>query len=129
MWITRQTFESLLSRACAAEAKAHVADTHAAIQQQNFDWIANHVNRLEAERATLLDRLLQLGVAAPVIGRTPVPPLHALGIPLTDRPENEEPGMAATAMQAGSFEDMGDLAAATFGVRHDPRTGAVFYST
>ena len=130
MWVGRHTIEDLLARATAAEAKYQATGLHAALQQQNFDWLANHVNRLEAERALLLERLLQIGVAVPVIGRAaPVLPIHAMGVPITDRPEHEEPGMAATAMQAGSFEDMGDVAASQFGVRHDPRTGAVIYST
>lgn len=129
MWIAQHTFVMLLQRATDAEARASQLCQQAAVQQQNFDWLANHVNRLEVERATLLARCLDIGVAVPTIGRVTTLPLHTLGIPVTDRPDNEEPGMAATAMQAGSFEDMGDLAADQFGVCHDPRTGTVIYRT
>lgn len=132
MWIRRSVFEHLLTRADKAEASAAMFRQQAAVQQQNFDWLANHVNRLEGERAALLERVLHLGVVVPQIGRTraDVAPLktYGMGIPAEDRPVDEEPGMALAAMQSGSFEDMGDEAAGRFGVTHDPRTGTVMYT-
>jgi hypothetical protein len=132
MWITNATFQKLLTRLQVAEAlTAHLRQA-AAVQQQNVDWLANHVNRMEIERSTLLQQVLHLSVVAPQIAREDGPPTASLGLgaPLRadDRPIDEEPGMALAALQAGAFEDMGDDAAARFGVHHEPSTGAVQYT-
>jgi hypothetical protein len=132
MWINRTTFEHLLTRVHIAESLTAEIRQKSAVQQQNFDWLANHVNRLEIERSTLLARVLGVSLMAPQIARedSPPPPRAWMGEPLTaeSRPEGEAPGMALTAMQTGSFDDMGDEAARTFGVQHDPVTGAVVYT-
>lgn len=133
MWMARETVDRLIANVRTADLLVAECRQRAAVQQQNFDWLANHVNRLETERSLLLSRLLSIGIMAPQITREcddALPPHTTLGAPLTatERPENDPPGMALAAMQAGSFEDMGDVAAETFGVKHDPRTGAVMYT-
>jgi len=132
MWMTAKSFDGLLSRVRAADALTADMRQRYAVQQQNFDWLATHVNRLEVERAMLIQRLLSVGLAVPTITREDAPPTArpGMGEPLRaeDRPTNEEPGMALAAMQAGSFEDMGDAAAERFGVVHDNATGTVRYT-
>jgi len=133
MWLSRSSFDALVTRAHEAEVAFFTLQSHTAVQQQNFDWLANHVNRLEAERATLLHRVLGVAMTAPMILRgDPETPAEkpGMGEPLrtSDRPTDEEPGMAVTAMQAGSFEDMGDQAATRFGVVHESMTGSVMYT-
>jgi hypothetical protein len=116
------------TRALTQRQLAEVAQQRA-VQQQNVDWLMNHVNRLEVERSTLITRVLDIGLSAPQIARTQAPasPLGVLGIPIEDRPPGEDTGMALAALQAGSFEDMGDEAAKLFGVEHD-RLGGVQYT-
>ena len=131
MWISAKRVFELVGHASAAEARAVQARQQLAVMQQNFDWLANHVNRLEAERSTLLQRVLDVGFVSPQIARQEPPPAERVGmgapINATDRPEGEDPGMALAAMMGGSFEDMGDEAAARFGVTHDPTTGTILY--
>jgi hypothetical protein len=131
MWISAKLFRELLTHAASAEARAAALHQQLAVQQQNFDWLANHVNRLEVERAALTERILGVGVQAPQIERDPVAAaLNVVGgIPVQDRPEGEDVGMALAAMQGSSFEDMGDKAASLLGVTHDPKTGAVIYNS
>lgn len=128
MWVSTEVFEGLLKRLAAADALVAEHRQRAAVQQQNFDWLANHVNRLEIERATLMQRFMDVGVAAPQIQRDPTAYV-GMGRPIAaeDRP-NEDAGMALAAMMAGSFEDMGDEAAERLGVKHDPITGTVRYT-
>jgi hypothetical protein len=128
MWVPAQTFNDLLARLAKAEALAADLRQRAAVQQQNFDWLANHVNRLEIERATLMQRFMDVGVVAPQIQRDPTAYV-GMGRPVAaeDR-TNEDTGMALAAMMAGSFEDMGDEAAERLGVKHDPITGTVRYT-
>jgi hypothetical protein len=130
MWISSKRVLELVSHAATEAGNAAALRQQLAVQQQNFDWLANHVNRLEIERSQLLARIAGIGVVAPQIVRdpTPQPPGIIGGIPVQDRPEGEEPGMALAAMQSSSFEDMGDAAAQQFGVQHDPKTGSVIYT-
>lgn len=126
-----QSTAAVLERVKADHAREMAdATRRAAVQQQNFDWLAAHVNRLEAERALLLHRILDLRAVAPVI-ETGQPTLHTqsgppLGpiappIPTEARPEAPEggvdiPGLLTTL--GSSFEDMGDGAAKLLGVTH-----------
>ena len=128
MWVSSEVFEGLLKRLATADGLVAEYRRHAAVQQQNFDWLANHVNRLEIERATLMQRFMDVGVVAPQIQRDPTAYV-GMGRPVAaeDRP-NEDTGMALAAMMAGSFEDMGDEAAERLGVKHDPITGTVRYT-
>lgn len=133
MWIRTDLFETLVRARADADTRAAEATRQLAVMQQNFDWLANHVNRLERERQTLLARLLDVGLVAPQIGRTstgPARPGAIVGAPIPeeDRPATDEIGMALAGVQASSFEDMGDVAAGLYGVAHDPTTGMVTYT-
>jgi hypothetical protein len=131
MWISTARFISIIGQGNSAAGREAELRKQLAVMQQNFDWLANHVNRLEAERSTLLQRVLDVGFVSPQIARQEPPPAERVGmgapINATDRPEGEDPGMALAAMMGGSFEDMGDEAAARFGVTHDPTTGTILY--
>lgn len=56
----------------AANAKIVILERELAIQRANFDWLAAHVNELKAERAILLDRVLEVQVPVMSIAREPV---------------------------------------------------------
>lgn len=119
---------TLRDRLVTAETAAAERQSRLLVLQQNFDWLANHVNRLEAERVTLLQHVLQVTLAAPVIRRTETPSeTHAFGTPLPDAPP-PIPGLADLPAGEFGFEDMGDAAAAILGISHDPTSGAVIYS-
>lgn len=101
-----------------------------ATTQANFEWLSAHVNRLEAERSTLLSRVLHLQLPAPEIVRdhTAAPPTptqnRIAGVPVEDDYANSIPALQA--MQ-NAFEDMGDEAASALGIVHD-RAGNVVHT-
>ena len=112
-----ETFENL--RGELTEKTARVASLTA-----HFEWLSQHVNRLEAERTALLAKL-GVGVATPQIEFDP----SAFGTPASQvqpflaRDESVERGtpedsIPAAVHQGVSFEDMGDEPAAREGVRH-----------
>lgn len=122
----RRTHDRMLTLLATDTGKREILTRELAVRQQNVDWLSAHVNRLEAERATLLDRVLHLTFAVPVIARdaTDHPELAAaigVGRPLTpvDREPGDPEGVAVAALAMSSFEDVGDDVAAALGLRHD----------
>lgn len=99
-----------------------------AVAQTNFDWLAAHVNRLEAERSQLLQRVLRIQLPAPEIVRDNPPPTptqsRIAGVPVEDDYSNSIPALQA--MQ-NAFDDLGDDAASTLGIIHD-RLGNVVHT-
>lgn len=132
MWISERAFTQMRLDLAEATGRASELTRQLAVMQQNFDWLANHVNRLEAERSTLLARLLDLGITAPQIARTTPEPragsIVGQPIPEEGREPGDEIGVALAGIHASSFEDMGDDAARLYGVTHDPATGMVTYT-
>jgi hypothetical protein len=136
--LRRADYERILGELAEARGAREVLTRELAIRQQNVDWLTAHVNRLELERAELLQRVLNLTLPVPTIAReaTDHPDLAAaihgttgLGRPIRpiDRPMGEDIGVAASALGLSSFEDMGDTLADRLGVKHD-EAGNTIYS-
>lgn len=145
MFITRAEYRELLERGMKASAADTVAaqlkkanETVAELRevvheqhamelsltsqlsqlQSSFEWLTQHVNRLERERAELFARVLNLQLPAMTLEREKAPsisPSQVVGVP-GDSYENTIPALQAA---GGLFEDVGDDAAARLGVGHD----------
>ena len=67
MWITEKMLDAIvLSQADALSErnKSAILEQQLAVQQSQFEWLSHLVNRLETERAAILQRVT--GVAVPV---------------------------------------------------------------
>lgn len=122
-WFSRDHDENIELRTKVAQLTQQLT-----VAQTNFDWLAAHVNRLEAERSQLLSRVLAISFPAPEIVRDTPPPTPTqsrfAGVPVEDEYANSIP--AVQAMQ-NAFDDIGDEAASTLGIIHD-RQGHVVHT-
>lgn len=145
MWITRDEYRVLLTSAGDAkllslaqteltgakislqETREELHESHANVLRlteqlaqlrSSFEWLTNHVNRLERERAELFARVLNLQLPAMSLERQKeesVSPSQIAGTP-GDSYEDSIPALQAV---GGLFEDVGDDAAAKMGIKHD----------
>lgn len=119
MFIRRSDYLATHHELASARAAREVLSRELAIKQQNVDWLTQHVNRLEVERAELIARVLDLRFPVPMITRDLPPVGMGRAIPETDRPAGEPVGVAAASLGLSTFEDVGDDLAAHLGIGHD----------
>ncbi len=89
--------------------------------RSSFEWLTEHVNRMEQERAALLSRVLGLTVPAMNIGREATDAPTPTQSRIVGRPAEDEYAGTIPALQAvgALFEDAGDEGAAALGAKHD----------
>jgi hypothetical protein len=118
VWIPRTLFDSLRDELVVERVKREAAEKTSAILEQHRTWLAQQVNRLEGERAILLQRTTGLSLPVPEViaqrAATSVPLANVVGKPLAD----VVPGIDVGALMMGqaAFEDMGDDEAERQGV-------------
>lgn len=120
MWLRRKLFDDLREELAAERARREAAEKHLAIAEQHRAWMAEQVNRLEAERSLLLQRTIGVTFPVPEVIPTPArapettPLVNVKGKPLSDI----VPGIDVGALKLGAaaFEDMGDDEAERQGV-------------
>lgn len=122
--VTRQAL------ALEQSARERLEREHAILQAQ-FEWLTTHVNRLEAERQVLLERVMGLTLPSPTFeyrrGASPVvssPPnkLSDANTPPQNVPLTDEYATSIPALQVlgSTFEDVGDEQASALGISHGP---------
>ena len=104
MWVDRQTWTALETRATAAEAVKAQLDRHNNALEVSCDWLRVRLTQLEHERAQLIYQLLGVKVPVPEIERASAPRITS------DTILNSTP----------SFADLGDAEAAKLGIFHNP---------
>lgn len=110
MWISRTLFDSVRDELVVERAKREAAEKTVAILEQHRTWLAQQVNRLEGERAILLQRTVGISLPVPEVipqrAPTSVPLANVVGKPMAD----VVPGIDVGALMLGAaaFEDMGD---------------------
>jgi hypothetical protein len=111
VWITGRQFRSLQDEMIAERTRRVAVEQTVAILEQHRQWLVQQVNRLEGERALLLQRAMGIVLPVPEIQATSptVPLANVRGTPLPD----VVPGIDVGALMLGAaaFEDMGDEAA------------------
>jgi len=103
MWISRTTFEALLTERTAAQAKAGLLEQQVAALNTGADWMRIRLTQLEHERAALIYRYMDVKMVVPEISQD-APAASTGAEALSDIP---------------SFEDMGDDKAAEQGIDWD----------
>lgn len=149
MWISRKLFEELVRQNAATAAQLAASMAEHARTKASADWLAQHVNRLEQERAALFGRILEVQLpvvrfereetpatqpSAPSQDVPSVEALRKLAATLSDRtiaPPDKAPGTifraddprniaeAEQAVAAAIFEDPGDEIARERGAAWD----------
>jgi chromosome segregation ATPase len=99
-------------RAAGAIAEAATLKEQNRVLQTHLDWLRVRVNQIEAERARLIEKALQIKVAVPTISSPLHPPDR------TAAPKLEQ--------LAALFEDVGDEAARELGIEHDADGGVLY---
>lgn len=123
-WVSRTRLTELRDELVKEREARIAADKTVAIVEQHRTWLAAQVNRLEGERALLLQRCIGVALPVPEVVPTkavPSAPLqNVAGKPMAD----VVPGIDVGALMLGAsaFEDIGDEAAAREGI---PTTVAV----
>src|SRR3990167_9917186 len=93
-------------------AQKEMLAVQAATAQTHVEWLRARVNALEAERASLLQRLLGGAIGAPVIQPIPSGPSPARG-------EQADAERETLGKLEAIFEDMGDDHARAYHLDHD----------
>lgn len=156
MWIRRAIFEQLLRENSALAAQLAAEKGEHGRTKASVDWLAQHANRLEGERATLFGRILEVqlpvvrfereetSVTQPSPASSEVPNvemLRKLAAQVADRtietPDKapgtifraDEPRNIAeqeAAVASAIFEDPGDVIAMARGAGWDPEGRLAF---
>jgi len=111
-----------VNQTAATKAQTELASKTAelAALRASFEWLTEHVNRLERERSELLARLMGVSLPAMSLGvREDVPTPTQTQV--FGRAAEDEYGGSIPALQAvgALFEDVGDEHASQLGARHD----------
>lgn len=94
----------------------------------SFEWLTNHVNRLETERNLLTQRVLGMNLPPMQLERVPDDPPTPTQSRIVGRPREDDYASSIPAAQAMQtiFEDIGDDAAKEQGIEHDEAGNVVY---
>jgi hypothetical protein len=116
----RTAWRAAHERIVVLETEKTALTQQLAALRASFEWLTQHVNRLERERAVLLQRVLGVTLPVPEIGRASEPDRVGVATPPT-APTQPDYSTTIAGLQAlgAAFEDVGDELAAQLGLRHD----------
>lgn len=125
MWIGKDQFWKIVESAAVANEKVKALWGEVNRCHATIEWLRTHVNRLETERALLMQTVYHVPLGSFEIAKNPVNDTKpGIGVPANDE-ENEGRLGILTDHQA-LLEDMGDDEAGRQGIRLEPDGVAVY---